>query len=111
MNSDLDSRPILEFRQQQLKHQINASLALLVGQLHKSPAQCGHQLRWRLCGQLRRHYVRVRLLAQVRAMIENHQRLQELIVQLSEVNWRLLQLPPEEAEPLEAPGWEPDPED
>ena len=41
----LDSRPVLEFRQEQIKGQITAALAQLEGQLCKSSSQRGYQLR------------------------------------------------------------------
>jgi len=94
----LDSRPVLEFRQEQIKGQITAALALLEGQLCKSPSQRGHQLRRKAGGRTLARYVRKRLVPRVKAMIQNRRRLNQLLSQLSEVNWRLLQLPPEEPE-------------
>ena len=92
----LDSRPVLEFRQEQIKGQITAALAQLEGQLCKSPSQRGYQLRRKAGGRTLAKYVRKRLVHQVEAMIQNRRRIDQLLSQLSEVNWLLLQLPPED---------------
>ena len=40
-------------------------------------------------------YVRKELVPRVRAMTRNHLKVRLLLQRLSEVNWRILQLPPE----------------
>jgi hypothetical protein len=93
---ELNERPALEFRQGQIRRQIAASLDLLQGHLTTSPSQRGYyQLRRKVEGRSVGRYVRQRLLPQVRAMIQNRARVEHLLEELSEVNWRLLQLPPE----------------
>jgi hypothetical protein len=92
---NLDAREVLEFRQAQLKHQITASLDLLEGLVYLSPSQQGHHVHLRLGGKARTKHVRKRLVPRARAMTDNYRRVRQLLIQLSEVNWRLLQLPPQ----------------
>ena len=100
MELDLDSRYALQFRQEHLKRQIGYRLDLLEGTLYKSPSQKGYHLNRKVDGRVRTRYVRKRLVPLARAMVQNRFRLYQLVSELSEVNWRLLQLPPEEpAEP------------
>lgn len=91
-----DPRATLQFRQEQIKRQIVAALDLLEGTCYRSPSQGGHQLTRSVQGKTLNRYVRKRLVAQVQAMVRNRARVGELLSQLSEVNWRLLQLPPED---------------
>jgi hypothetical protein len=96
MKWELESREVLEFRQQQLKRQIDAALDLLEGFLYKSPCMRGYHLAYRSGGRRVTKYVRKRLVVQAQAMVQNRERVEQLLFQLSEVNWRLLQLPPED---------------
>lgn len=84
----------LQFRQEQLHRQINAALHLLQGSLHKNPSQRGYHLTTKLNQKTVTKYVRKDLVPEVRAMTGNHLKLRQLLVRLSEVNWRLLQLRP-----------------
>jgi hypothetical protein len=93
---ELDPREALQFRQQQIKAQIDAALDLLGGFLYRSPRMRGHHLVQYSAGRRVTKYVRKRLVAQTRAMVQNRQRVEDLLGQLSEVNWRLLQLPPQD---------------
>jgi hypothetical protein len=93
---ELDPREALEFRQQQIKRQIGAALDLLEGFIYRSPCMRGYHLVHRIGGRRVTKYVRKRLVPQTRAMIQNRQRVEHLLSQLWEVNWRLLQLPPED---------------
>lgn len=85
----------LQFRQEQLQRQINAALDLLQGSLHKNPSQRGYHLTTKVNQKTITKYVRKELVPQVRAMTRNHLKLRQLLSRLSEVNWRLLQLPPD----------------
>jgi hypothetical protein len=91
-----NQRLILQFRQEQLHRQITAALELLQGSLHKNPSQRGYHLTTKLKQKTVTKYVRRELVPQVRAMTRNHLKLRLLLVRLSEVNWRLLQLPPDD---------------
>ena len=89
-------REITEFRQEQLKRQIHDSLDLLQGSLHKNPSQRGYHLTTKVDQKTVTKYVRKELVPQVRAMTRNHLKVRRLLSRLSEVNWRLLQLPPDD---------------
>ena len=87
---------LLQFRQEQLKRQIHPALDLLQGSLHKNPSQRGYHLTTKVDQKTVTKYVRQELVPQVRAMTQNHLKLRKLLQRLSETNWRLLQLPPED---------------
>jgi hypothetical protein len=89
-------RQLLEFRQEQLKRQTNATLDLLQGSLHKNPSQRGYHLTTKVHRKTVTKYVRRDLVPQVRAMTRNHLKARQLLTRLSDVNWRLLQLPPDD---------------
>lgn len=90
------SRHLLEFRQEQLKRQTSASLHLLQGSLHKNPSQRGYHLTTKVNQKTVTKYVRQELVPQVRAMTRNHLKVRRLLSRLSDVNWHLLQLPPDD---------------
>ena len=85
---------LLQFRQEQLKRQINDALDLLQGSLHKNPSQRGYHLTVKVDQKTQTKYVRKELVPLVRAMTANHLKVRKLLQRLSEANWRLLQLPP-----------------
>jgi hypothetical protein len=85
---------LLQFRKQQLERQISQALDLLQGSLHKNPSQRGYHLTTKLNQKTITKYVRQELVPQVRAMTANHLKVRKLLQRLSDVNWRLLQLPP-----------------
>jgi hypothetical protein len=85
---------LLQFRKQQLQRQINQTLELLQGSLHKNPSQRGYHLTTKVDQKTVTKYVRQELVPQVRAMTANHLKVRKLLQRLSEANWRLLQLPP-----------------
>jgi hypothetical protein len=90
-------RDHLEFRKQQLLRQITESLYLLQGSLHKNPSQRGWHLTTKDARQVTRtRYVRADLAPLIREMTRNHLKVRQLLARLSEVHWRLLQLPPED---------------
>jgi hypothetical protein len=83
----------LSFRQEQLQRQINATLDLLQGSLHKNPSQRGYHLTLKVNQKTVTKYVRKDLVPLVRAMTRNHLKVRKLLARLSDVNWRLLQSP------------------
>ena len=85
---------LLQFRKQQLQHQINDALELLQGSLHKNPSQRGYHLTTKVDQKTITKYVRQEWVPKVRAMTRNHLKVRKLLQRLSEANWRLLQLPP-----------------
>lgn len=86
---------LLQFRQEQLKRQINDALELLQGSLHKNPSQRGYHLTLKVNQKTLTRYVRQELVPMVRAMTRNHLKVRKLLQRLSEANWRLLQQPPD----------------
>lgn len=90
-----NQRQNLRFRQEQLHQQINAALDLLQGSLHRNPSQRGYHLTTKVNQKTVTKYVRRELVPQVRAMTRNHLKVRQLLARLSDVNWRLLQLPPD----------------
>ena len=89
-------RETLQFRQEQLKRQINDALDLVQGSLHKNPSQRGWHLTTKADGKTVTKYVRQELVPQVRALTANHLKVRKLLGRLSQTNWRLLQLPPDD---------------
>ena len=89
-------RDTLQFRKEQLQRQIDQTLALLQGSLHKNPSQRGYHLTTKVDQKTRTQYVRQDLVPQVRAMTANHLKVRKLLGRLSAVNWRLLQLSQED---------------
>ena len=85
----------LRFRQEQLQRQIHEALDLLQGSLHKNPSQRGYHLTTKVNQKTVTKYVRQELVPQVCAMTQNHRQLRRLLQRLSDTNWRLLQLPPQ----------------
>lgn len=86
----------LRFRQEQLQRQIHQALDFLQGSLHKNPSQRGYHLTTKVNQKTVTKYVRQELVPQVRAMTQNHRKLRRLLPRLSDTNWRLLQLPPQD---------------
>jgi hypothetical protein len=91
-----NQRTVLRFRQEQLQRQINTALDLLQGSLHKNPSQRGYHLTTKVDQKTVTKYVRHELVPQVRVMTRNHLKVRRLLQRLSEANWRLLQIPPED---------------
>lgn len=88
-------REALRLRQELLLRQIQVRLELLQGSLHKNPSQRGYHLTTKVAQKTVTKYVRLELVPKVRAMTQNHLQLRKLLQRLSDVNWRLLQLPPD----------------
>ena len=87
---------VLRFRQEQLQRQIHAALHLLQGSLHQNPSQRGYHLTVKVQQKTVTKYVRKDLVPLVRAMTANHLKVRKLLSRLSQTNWRLLQLPPDD---------------
>lgn len=87
---------VLRFRKEQLERQINEALNLLQGSLHKNPSQRGYHLTSKVDQKTVTKYVRRELVPRVRAMTRNHLKIRKLLQRLSDANWRLLQVPPDD---------------
>jgi hypothetical protein len=85
------NRSLLEKRQTLLKQQIADCLDLLIGSIGQSPAMRGHNLTTKVDGKTVTRYLRKDLLPLARAMTQRYQKLWRLLLQLSQVNWQLLQ--------------------
>jgi hypothetical protein len=89
---ETDARLTLEFQQEELKRQIAARLDLLQGRLNKSPSQAGYHWDRKIGGKTVTRSVRKSLVPMAGVMVQNHRRVKQLLAQLSDVNWRWLQL-------------------
>jgi len=89
-------RQTLQARQDQLQRQIQEALHLLQGSLHKNPSQRGYHLTLKVHQKTVTKYVRKELVPLVRAMTANHLKIRQLLGRLSQTNWRLLQLSPDD---------------
>ena len=83
---------MLRKRQAMLKKQICDNLDLLVGSVVRSPAMMYHSLTAKVDGKTVTRYVRKGLVPKVKKMTDRHNRMREMIQQLSKVNWELLKL-------------------
>ena len=88
-------REMLQTRKDLLLRQIQTRLELLQGSLQKNPSQRGFHLTTKVDQKTVTKYVRKEWVPKVRVMTRNHLQLRKLLQRLSEVNWRLLQLPPD----------------
>ena len=86
---------LLQFRRELIQRQILHALDLLQGSLHRTPSQRGYHLTTKVDQKTVTKYVRRDLTPRVRAMTRNHLKVRRLLTRLSDVNWRLLQLPPD----------------
>ena len=82
----------LEQKQQRLKQQINDNLDILIGSVcSKGPQDPeGCNLTFRVDGKSKGRHIRKPLIPTVREMTKRHQKLKQLIHELSDVNWELL---------------------
>lgn len=83
---------LIELRRQKLKDPIAAHPDLLVGSIHKTPSQSGYHLTAKQEGKSVTKYVRKDLVPLALEMTGNPLALRKLLLQLSALNWRWLQL-------------------
>ena len=81
----------LEKKREILGQEIAANLDLLIGSVCRSPSMSGHSLTTKAGGKTVTLYVRKSLVGRAQAMTERHRKVQDLLGQLSRVNWDLLQ--------------------
>lgn len=83
----------LQERRQLLAEQIAAHLDILIGSVStKGPKRPGFNLTFKRNGITRSRHIRVQNLQKVRLMTERHKKLKSLILQLSDLNWKILTL-------------------
>jgi len=81
----------MEKRRDALKARIMGNLDLLIGTVNRTPAQSGWYLTAKVEGTSVTRYVRASIRKEAKAMTRRHVRVRELLRQLSEVNWKVLQ--------------------
>ena len=90
-----NKRQTLQLRRDLLLRQLQSRFELLQGSLHKNPSQRGFHLTTKIDQKTVTKYVRKELVPKVRMMTRNHLQVRKLLQRLSDVNWHLLQLPPD----------------
>ena len=86
----------LDQKKQRLTQQINDNLDILIGSVcSKGPQDpTGCNLTCKVNGKSKSRHIRKALIPTVREMTKRHQKLKQLIQELSEVNWELLKQRP-----------------
>jgi hypothetical protein len=82
----------LQHKKERLKREVLNNLDFLVGSVTSQGARGGFNLTSGEKGKTRSRYIRRGQLEEVRAMIERHRKLKELLKELSGVNWELLKV-------------------
>ena len=82
----------LKKRRENLKEEIVQNLGLLAGSVARSPSMTGHSLTTKKDGKTVTVYVRKEILSQAQAMTERHKKVKALLLDLSKVNWEILQM-------------------
>ena len=83
----------LEQQRELLRQRIVDNLDILIGSVStKGPKRPGHNLTAKVDGVTRSRHIRVQNLEKVRRMTARHQKLRELLHQLSDLNWKILTL-------------------
>ena len=82
----------LKKRRENLKEEIVQNLDLLAGSVARSPSMTGHSLTTKKDGKTVTVYVRKEILSQAQAMTERHKKVKALLLDLSKVNWEILQM-------------------
>jgi hypothetical protein len=88
-------RTVYQLQQQRelLCQRIAENLEILIGSVTtKGPKRPGHNFTFKLDGVTRTRHIRVQNLEKVRLMTARHQKLRELLHQLSDLNWKILTL-------------------
>jgi len=81
----------LQQRRELLCEQIAASLDILAGSVTtKGPKRPGFNLTFKVDGVTRSRHIRKQNVERVRLMTQRHQKLKQLLHQLSDLNWRIL---------------------
>ena len=84
----------LRQKRERLKREVLANLDFVVGSVTSQGARGGFNLTTAQKGKTRTRYIRRGELEEVRAMIERHRKLKELLKELAEVNWEILKVKP-----------------
>lgn len=82
----------LRQKRERLKQEVAANLDYLIGSVTSQGVRGGFNLTTAEQGKTRTRYIRQGQLEEVRAMIERHRKLKELLKELGEVNWEILKV-------------------
>ena len=82
----------LKKQRENMKEEIVQNLDLLAGSVARSPSMTGHSLTTKKDGKTVTVYVRKEILSQAQAMTERHKKVKALLLDLSKVNWEILQM-------------------
>jgi hypothetical protein len=82
----------LQQKKERLKREVLNNLDFLVGSVTSQRVRGGYNLTSGEKGKTRSRYIRRGQLEEVRAMIERHRKLKELLKELGGVNWELLKV-------------------
>jgi hypothetical protein len=82
----------LQHKKERLKREVLNNLDFLVGSVTSQGVRGGFNLTSGEKGKTRSRYIRRGQLEEVRAMIERHRKLKELLKELSGVNWERLKV-------------------
>lgn len=82
----------LQHKKERLKREVLNNLDFLVGSVTSQGVRGGFNLTSGEKGKTRSRYIRRGQLEEVRAMIERHRKLKELLKELGGVNWELLKV-------------------
>lgn len=80
----------LQQKKERLIREINANLDILSGSVTSQGPRGGFSLTFKEDGKTRSRYIRTAMVEEVRKMTRRHQKLKELLKELSDVNWEIL---------------------
>jgi hypothetical protein len=84
----------LQQKKERLTREVLANLDFLIGSVTSQGVRGGFNLTTADQGKTRTRYIRQGELEEVRAMIERHRKLKDLLKELSDVNWEILKIKP-----------------
>jgi len=77
-------------KKERITREIHSNLDFLAGSVTSQGPRGGFSLTFKEGGKTRSKYIRTSMLKEVRRMTRRHQKLKELLKELSEVNWEIL---------------------
>jgi hypothetical protein len=80
----------LQQKKERLAREVNANLEFISGSVTSQGPRGGFSLTFKENGKTRSKYIRTSMVDEVRRMTRRHQKLKELLRELSEVNWEIL---------------------
>lgn len=77
-------------KKERITREIHTNLDFLAGSVTSQGPRGGFSLTFKEDGKTRSKYIRTSMVKEVRRMTRRHQKLKELLKELSEVNWEIL---------------------